>query len=76
MSEIIFWETGGISSKKILKDGHHVSVPIVWFGINGQIKGTDKRHDVSIGNKWSYMTEQEKLDWKEAAKKKITETLI
>ncbi len=79
MSEVIFWESGGMSFKKVIKNGFHESKPVVYFCISGQIKGADdleRRHDVTIGNKWAYMSDEEKNDWKNKAKKDIEERLL
>lgn len=75
--DIVFWETGGMVSKKMMQNGFHdKKKQVVGICMSGQIKGTDNRHDVSIGNKWSYLTEQEKTVWKDAAKQKIIDEIM
>lgn len=75
--EIHFWETGGIGKKRIQVKGYHQLKPIQFFGIHGAIKkdGELLRHDVRIGNKWTYLTDEEKVTWIADAKAKITEVL-
>lgn len=74
--EIFFWESGGISYKKVMVKGVHQTKPIMGYCVSGIIKGTDNRLDVSIGNKWSYLTPDEQKSWIDNAKSEITKELL
>jgi hypothetical protein len=72
---IHFWETAVWGKKKVLVNGFHETKDMFGFGVHGILIGTEARHDVEIGNKWSYMTDAEKDKWKENAKKEIINKL-
>jgi len=75
IEEIKFWETGGMATVRKVKNqpkhttGANDLKQVFSFTVHG-IFG-ENRHDITIGNKWSYMSDDEKLTWKEQAKLEI-----